>query len=450
VSGRRSALLLAVAVLALSAAPAVAQRKDFGTMYDDRLLESKQRDYREVVQWNLQNVFLPKLTAAERQRLQSLSLDFPLRGPSRGVFEYFAERSGRVVLPVMSIRFLADIAVAFAWLDTNRYTMESVTDYVSMVKYQSPTTFGGRLPDPRTALGIPASATDNARVDNLSQQILNQSLSFLVLHEMGHVLYQHPGYGPGVPRARARENEDEADRFALEVLRRIGQPVNGLLFFFLAAAHFVDHRADFASEADYRSHLLQDTHPLTSDRVARLTQYLRENAADYGRLQNDPSRAATTIRSIADAIDSQVVPVLADPDQQRLMAIRGRSMTLAGLAPRRPGETMAATPPTSTTPGVLFHGVFDGQIDDGTAVLPTRAVLSRQGERVTGQYSFGAGQGHISGLVEGQTLTFVWRTSTGNGRGVLKSSRDGASVVGTWGYGDQTSGGGRWTATRGR
>jgi hypothetical protein len=445
---RRVARALAVAALVLGAGSARAA--DYGAMYDDRLLQSKRPEYREVVLWNLQNVFLPKLTPAERQRLRGLSVELPLRGPGRGLFEYFAEHPGRVVLPVMSVRFLADLSVAFAWLDTHGYTMESVTDYVSMIKYQDAARFGGRHPDPRAALRIPGDATDHPRVDNLSQQILNHSLSFLLLHEIGHVLYQHPGYGPGVPRARARENEAEADRFALEVLRRAGQPVNGLLFFFLAAAHFVAHRADFASEADYQAHLARDTHPLTSDRVGRLSEFLRAHAADYGRLQDDPARAAAGVRSIADAIDRQVVPVLADPDQQRLMALRGRSMTLAGLAPRRPGETMAAPAARPAAPGPLFHGVFDGQMDDGSATLPLRAVLVRQQERVSGEYSFGAGQGRISGLVQGDTLTFLWRTAQGAGRGVLRSSPDGSTVEGTWGHGERTEGAGRWTGTRTR
>jgi hypothetical protein len=352
-------------------------------------------------------------------------------------------------MPVMSIRFLADLAVAYAWLDAHGYTMESVTDYVSMLKYQDPARFGGRYPDPSTALRIPAKAADEPRVSTIYEQILNHSVSFILLHEMGHVLYQHPGYGPGVSRARARENEDEADRFALEVLRRVGQPVSGLLFFFLSAAHAVPHRADFGSDADYQAHLAQQTHPLTSDRVARLAQYLREHAADYGRLQNNPASAATAIKGTADAIDKQVVPVLADPDQQRLMALRGRNMTLTGLVPRRPGETMAALPP-STGPARPFHGVFDGEMHDGTAALPVRAALVRQGDRVTGQYSFGAGQGEITGLVESETLTFNWKTATQNGRGVLRSTRDGARVEGTWGYGDRATGGGQWTGTRPR
>ena len=431
------------------ATDATAQRRDYGAIYDDALLASRQREYRDVIVSNVQTVFLPRLTPTERQKLQRLSFDFPLRGPERGLFEYFAESSGRVTLPVMSIRFLADLAMAYAWLDAHGYTMESVTDYISMLKYQDASRFGGRYPDPPTALRIPPRATEEPRVSTAFEQILNHSITFVALHEMGHVLYQHPGYGPGVPRARARENEDEADRFALEMLRRVGQPVSGLLFFFLSSAHAVLHRADFGSDAEYQAHLAQDTHPLTSARMTRLAQYLREHAADYARLQNNPTRAAAAITWTADAIDTQVVPVLADPDQQRLMAMRGRSMTLSGLAPRRPGETMAATA-TPSGPARAFHGVYDGEMHDGTASLPTRAALVRQGDRVTGQYSYGAGQGEINGLVQGETLTFNWRSGARNGRGVLRSSSDGTRIEGTWGYGDRDTGGGRWTATRAR
>ena len=120
------------------------------------------------------------------------------------------------------------------------------------------------------------------------------------------------------------------------------------------------------------------------------SQYLRQHAADYARLQDDPARATGAIRSIADDIDRQVVGVLADPDQQRLMAARGRSMALPGLAPR------------------------------------------------------------LNGLVEGDTLTFVWRTAAGTGGGVMRSTPDGSRVDGTRGNGDRTAGAGRWTGTRGR
>jgi hypothetical protein len=225
--------------------------------------------------------------------------------------------------------------------------------------------------------------------------------------------------------------------------------VSGLLFFFLSAAHAVDHRADFGSDAEYQAHLTQQTHPLTSERITRLAQLLREHAADYGRLQNNPARAAAAIRWMADAIDKEVVPVLADPDQQRLIGMRGRNATLAGLAPRKPGETMAVTA-VAPGPARAFHGVFDGEMHDGTAALPTRVALVRQGDRVTGQYSFGVGQGEISGVVEGDTLQFAWRTATARGRGVFRSARDGSGMEGTWGYGERDAGGGTWKGARTR
>lgn len=56
------------------------------------------------------------------------------------------------------------------------------------------------------------------------------------------------------------------------------------------------------------------------------------------------------------------------------------------------------------------------------------AVAARHLER----YSFGAGQGQISGLVEGETLRFEWQTATERGHGALRSTRDGARVEGTW------------------
>jgi hypothetical protein len=324
--------------------------------------------------------------------------------------------------------------------------METVTDYVSLLKYQPPARFGGRYPDPRTALQIPPNATDDPRVDLISGKILNESLSFILLHEVGHVLFRHPGYGPGVPRERARENEDQADRFALEVLRRVGQPIDGLLFWFLSAAHFVPHRADFGSDAEYQAHLRSDTHPLTSDRMRRLSEYLRTHAADYARLQANPARAAEAIRGTADAIDAEVVPVLADPDQQRLMALRGQRVSLETLAPRRPGEIMPA--PSLPTGAQAFDGIFDGRLSDRTGALPARTILRRQGDRVTGIYSYGVGQGEITGIVEGDTLVFVWQSGGARGRARLRAGPGGVEFEGTWGFGEAATGGGVWTGAR--
>ena len=172
-------------------------------MYDDQLLQEKQAGYREVVLWNLNQVFLPKLTVEERRRLQGLDVQFPLRGPERQLFEYFAAAPAKVVLPVMSIRFLADLSVAYAWLQSQGYTLETVTDYVSMLKYQPPARFGGRYPDPRAALQILAERRRRSSVDLISGKILNESLQLHPAPRGRPHPLPAPGIRPrGAPRAR--------------------------------------------------------------------------------------------------------------------------------------------------------------------------------------------------------------------------------------------------------
>jgi len=434
------------AALALVVFAAVAARAaDYSSLYDDALLSRKAPIYQEGLKSNFETVFLPKMTPAERQAVSHLVISVPLRGMDRSPFDFYTMRDGTVTMPAMSIRFLADLALAYTWLEVNGYSMEPVADYVSMLKYQSADRFGGRYPDPRRALGIPANAESDPNVDQISLALFNQALMFTLLHEAGHVRYGHPGYGPGVPRAAARANEEQADRFALEIMRRAGQPIPGLLLFFVSMAHFVPHRADFDSQAKYDAYLAQATHPLTSDRVRTMSAFIREHAADFGRLQLNPARAAQSIRKVADDIDRAVVPVLADVDQQRLAAARGRAMTLAGLQPRRPGEMLAPERLSATRP---FDGTYDGEFTSGGGSIAIRVVLQRRGDTVTGRYSYGASEGEITGVVKDGVLHYTWREPGAQGRAVARATADGAGMSGTWGYGDASEGGGRWTGKR--
>jgi NAD(P)H-flavin reductase len=81
------------------------------------------------------------------------------------------------------------------------------------------------------------------------------------------------------------------------------------------------------------------------------------------------------------------------------------------------------------------------------------ASVTKRGARLSVGFLYapvGAGTRALAQLAEGDTLTFNWKTATQNGRGVLRASRDGARVEGTWGYGDRPAGGGQWTGTRAR
>ncbi len=80
--------------------------------------------------------------------------------------------------------------------------------------------------------------------------------------------------------------------------------------------------------------------------------------------------------------------------------------------------------------------------------MPARTVLWRQGDRVTGVYSYGVGQGEISGIVEGDTLLFVWQSRGSRGRGRMRTGPGGVEFDGTWGHGEASVGGGTWTGAR--
>jgi hypothetical protein len=115
------------------------------------------------------------------------------------------------------------------------------------------------------------------------------------------------------------------------------------------------------------------------------------------------------------------------------------------LVERGPGTQLLSSISTASQ---SFDGVFDGRLSEGTGALPARTVLRRQGDRVTGVYSYGVGQGEISGIVEGDTLLFIWQSRGSRGHGRMRTSPGGVEFAGTWGHGDDSVGGGTWTGAR--
>lgn len=442
-----SRCLVLLALLVLGDLPAQAGR--FTDLYDDAVLEHWQPRYRKGVLGNLDNVLLPRLTAPERQRLARLELEFPLRGAEDHPLSFYAHRDGTVTLPVLSLKFFDDLSIALAWLWRQGYSLETAMEYVSMLKYREPAHFGGRYPPPLEALRIPPDALDDSGTDDMAQKIFKTAVVFVLLHEMGHVLYDHPGYGPGVERADARANEAEADAFALEVMRRLGVAPFGMVFFFQSLAHIGLNRGDFGSDGDYERHLARDTHPLTEARLAALAAALRADIDAFAQEFTDPASGREAVAYVAAEI-AKVADFLADRDLQRLIAEVGRNTGLASLAPRRPGEKLGLPTPSRRDPGATaepFDGVYDGALTSAGVSFPVRFILRRDGELVSGQYSYGVGAGRLRGTLRDGGLDYEWQAQGQRGRGRLVP--DGAGgLVGRWGHGTSAEGGGSVAARR--
>jgi hypothetical protein len=75
---------------------------------------------------------------------------------------------------------------------------------------------------------------------------------------------------------------------------------------------------------------------------------------------------------------------------------------------------------------------------------PIEATFQRQGDPVTGHYTFGLGVGSINGQIFDQKLQFDWNWSGNYGRGEL-TGEAGGGFIGTWGYQEATAGAGTWT-----
>ena len=434
--------------------PAAAAAKDLGSLYDDQELLELQARYAENIRWNVDNVIWPRLSADERQRLANVNLCFPLRGPTRDPFEVYVRLGPAVdgceqfappvvVIPTQSIKFFDDLSIANAWLWRQGFSPETALDYAAMLKYAEPGQFGGRFPAPLPALQIPADALDDAVVDEEAQKLLKSAIVFLVLHELGHVLYGHPGYD-AISAAGAQANETQADQFALTVMRRIGVAPFGMVFWFETGAFFNSNRGDFASDEAYADWLGQTTHPVTDDRLRAIAAELRIGPEDFALEFPNQATGRQAVLAVANDIE-RIADTMADPNIQRLIAQRGRNTGLAALAPRRHGEALGAPAGTGTA---AFDGVFDGEVTEGMAAAAIRTVLQRNGDQVTGQYSYGAGAGQITGVIQGDTLWFRWQEGADSGSGRFVATPDGAGFDGSWGYGDDDQGGGRWQGRR--
>ena len=289
------------------------------------------------LRWNFDTALLGTLSRAQRARLGSVELALPLHGPGemRRHPMAFASGGGKVVLPMISLRFLTDIAIASAYLAETGYNLETISDYALMLKYQ---VFPGRrpsLPPPLEALMIPADHMSRPWVQNTAEKLQKSALIWIMAHEVGHLFYHHPGYGPGVSRVEAQHNEMEADRFADDMMRRIGIPPIGMASVFLVMAHLTLDRGDFASDErwdEYRR--FEATHPVTAERLKNMAQRMLEEPEAYLWREPNPEAAIPVLRASANMI-LKIAETLSSADIQRLITLRARDLSLDALRPRR-------------------------------------------------------------------------------------------------------------------
>jgi hypothetical protein len=336
---KRSMTLIALFGLLGITAPAAAG--DLSGLYPIGTLTREKPRLEGRIKELLARGFWPSLTPEERARLHRVELTFPLVGGDGGPLEFSAGYDPRtntypVTLPILSLLSLEDLCTAYAWLQVKNYPLETMDDYVALLKHRKPEDFPAkRYPPPLEALRVPPGDLKDPRVDELSLRLRNTAYAFILGHELGHVYYRHKGYGPDVPREQARANEEAADGFALELLRRTATIPMGAMLYFQTAVHIEPNRWDFRSEREWEAWQAKTaTHPLTSRRLRLLAEELNRRAADFARGQPNRQAATETVRYIAARI-AKISGILEDQDLHLAAAKRARELSPAALAPSR-------------------------------------------------------------------------------------------------------------------
>jgi len=432
----------ALAILMLPGRPALAQTRAeaLSSLYDDATLRYWQGRY-EISTAKLKDLIIqPGLPSRLESKLAMVHFEHPmprdqngqqaaLRGDPLQYYSNADPNQPQVFLPVLSMKFLDDLCVAYTWREAHGGSIDEVFNYVAELKYRKSKDFpGGRYPQPLEALHIPDNALQDPEVNERSLGRFTTARAFIVGHELGHVMGCN-----NYPKPVDREICADAlgARVVRDFMRRTQVAPLGVVIYFMAALHWEPNQADFNSPKDWRDYVDQADHPLTSARLGALASALEADSGGNG----DMLTVAEKIHGIAKAAAN--IYVL---QSIILVAQAGDSMRVS-----EPAGRSSRPPHPSQLP---FSGNYVGKViiandvEDGPATL--YVALERHGDLVTGRYTFGLGDATLQGKIVDGKLYFHWTWGQYYGSGVLEVAENGSGFRGTWGFRGSSQGGGTW------
>jgi hypothetical protein len=430
---------LTLALVITSCTGATVFGQDVSRLYTQEKLKADAARWSEQIQAEYRETILPQLTDEERSALRAISIEIPLTGRRGDPFEFYYA-NGKVNLPALSLRFFSDVCVANAWLNAHGYDGTTVRDYVGVLFREAKRSPRAPFPPVFRTLGVPDNAREESSVSNRADRNFGNTVVFLLAHELGHALKKHRTDLRDL--VEKRKQEIEADAFAFEIMRRIGQVPVGFEFWFDVEHSGHVAPVEFDSENAWQKYLSSLDHPVTTERLEALAVAIEKAPDSFAR--NQANQALWTERSkmLAQYFRLAAPQWTTNPIAHKAEYERVTDLHLADLKPRKAAFTI---PGTEQEPG--FNGLF--------AVRRTAAdggqdrvdlLLLRMGDEVTGGYSNGKVDGFIEGNIKDGVLDFTWREGGLNGHGVAESQGD--MLRGTWGTGGAKKGAGEFSGVR--
>lgn len=295
-----------LALLLLIVLPQFATASGWSSLYERHVLETEKPRLQHELDDLLERDIRPYLNEQESHALAGVQIELPVMGPNKSPVEFFADK-GHLAMPLLTLQFTEDLAKAYAWLWANHYSSETVDEYMGMLHFQQPGAFaGGRYPPPLTALHIPENALDMPAVRAMFARVRTTAWSFLFLHEFAHL-------------RNAQQSEQQADLFALEILKRNSEVPSGLLLIVHAMLYLpVDHG---------------ETHALTSQRLTAMADYFDLRVHEFAQGRKDAHVSVTAIHLLASRLRYSAA-WLQDAQGQQIWAEEAKQRSLSRLAPR--------------------------------------------------------------------------------------------------------------------
>jgi sulfur carrier protein ThiS len=315
-------------------------KSDYTDIYDDASLRRDSARFEQKVK-RLYDIFLDRMAPEERGKFVGISILCPAFGDFKTPFDLYSKiQDGKetVIMSALSLKFFEDLCTAYAWLYINHYSLETVDEYVTMLRVRNPRDFKGmRYPAPLEALHIPANALSDSRVDDLSLRFRNEGMAFILAHELGHIYWGHLSYVKPISNEESRSHEEQADDFAIEMLRRTSTIPMGAILFFEATTYFFFPASDSSLSPDeWRAHPEQRaTHPLNAARLERIAAKLNDDARNFSLWEKTEAKKQNTIEVVHFIAGKllEIAETLKNPEFFETMAARVAKMDPAELAP---------------------------------------------------------------------------------------------------------------------